>query len=280
MAKQGSLLSWLALRLQREVQGRGYSGTAVGPDDSDQEIVTNADRSLLFAINAGSDSIAVFSIGQGGSLTAVPGSPFPSGGNDPVSLDITGNVLYIANKSGDPARPTTILPNYTTMIIQRDGTLHPASDKTNDTSHAFDSTISVAAGSSLNQVHAVKDTNIVFGDDFLANLVEHFRTDWAGGLHQLPPLALPTSIFTDTVTPRIPQGIWTHPELPYLYVGVPLSNKLAIYKFDRDGALTFLRTVPNQGQTICWLRTNNRGTRLYTSETGSNSVGVLRHNRP
>ena len=254
--------------------GTGYNGVAVGPEDSDQEIITNPDHSLLFAINAGSDSIAVFSIEADGALKLIPGSPFPSGGNDPVSLDINGDVLYIANKSGDPNRTTTILPNYTTMIIQRDGTLHPASDKTNDTSHAFDSTISVAAGSSLNQVHVVKDTNIVFGNDFLANLIEHFRTNWDGGLRQLPPLALPDSVFTDTTTPRIPQGIWTHPSRPYLYVGVPLQNKLAVYKFDREGNLAFLRAVPNEGQTICWLRTNERGNRLYSTETSSNSVGV------
>jgi hypothetical protein len=66
--------------------GSGYNGVAVCPDDSDQEIITNPDHSLLFAINAGSDSIAVFNIGSNGALTPVAGSPFPSGGNDPVSL--------------------------------------------------------------------------------------------------------------------------------------------------------------------------------------------------
>jgi hypothetical protein len=254
--------------------GSGYNGVAVGPDDSDQEIVAAPDRSLLFAINAGSDSISVFRIAGDGSLAPVTGSPFPSGGNDPVSLDIAGNVLFVANKSGDPNRPTTILPNYTALIIGEGGNLRVADEKTNDTSQPFDSTISVASGSSVNQVHAVTGTDIVFGTDFLGNLIEHFRSDWIGGLHQLPPLALPTSLFTDTVTPRIPQGIWTHPTLPYLYVGVPLVNKLAIYRYNSAGNLTFIRAVPNQGSTICWLRTNRGGTRLYSTETASNSVGV------
>ncbi len=254
--------------------GSGYNGVAVGPEDSDQEIITNQDHSLLFAINAGSDSISVFRINNDGSLKPVEGSPFLSGGNDPVSLDISGHILYVANKSGDPSRPTTILPNYTTLTIESDGSLLPVSDTTNNTSREFTSTISVAVGSSVNQVHAVPGTNIVFGDDFLADLIEHFRTDWAGGLHQLPPLTLPTSLFNDTVTPRIPQGIWTHPTLPYLYVGVPLFNKLAVYKFGPEGNLKFLGAVPNLGETICWLRMNKSGTRLYSTETSSNSVGV------
>ena len=41
--------------------GSGYNGVAVGPDDSDQEIITNPDHSLLFAVNAASDSVSVFS---------------------------------------------------------------------------------------------------------------------------------------------------------------------------------------------------------------------------
>jgi len=255
--------------------GSGYNGVAVGPDDSDQEIITNADHSLLFAVNAGSDSISVFNIGSNGALTPVAGSPFPSGGNDPVSLDIADNLLFVANKAGDPNRPTTILPNYATLLIGGGGALHLANNTANDTSQPYSAVTSVAAGASLEQVHRVPGTNLVFGDDLLANLIEHFQTDFTQGLHQLPPLALPASLFTDTTTPRIPQGIWNHPTLPYLYVGVPLANQVAVYKFDSKGKLTFLRAVPDQGSAICWLRTNKAGTRLYGTETGTNSVGVF-----
>jgi hypothetical protein len=180
----------------------------------------------------------------------------------------------VANKAGDPNRPTTILPSYNTFTINNDGSLQTADTQSNDTSHAFDSTVSVGAGASLEQVHAIPGTNLVFGDDLLTNLIEHFRSNWTSGLHQLAPIALPASLFTDTVTPRIPQGIWNHPKLPYLYVGIPLSNRLAVYVYDRLGNLTFLRAVPNEGAAVCWLRTNKAGTRLYGTETGTNTVGV------
>ena len=53
--------------------------TALGPFDSDQEVIVNPQHTLLFAVNGGSDTIAVFNIQADGSLTPVAGSPFPSG---------------------------------------------------------------------------------------------------------------------------------------------------------------------------------------------------------
>src|SRR5579872_2282077 len=71
---------------------------ALGPNDADQQIITNPPRSLLFAVNMGSNSIAVFHILSDGSLSPVNGSPFPSGGVDPVSVGLAGNVLVVVNK--------------------------------------------------------------------------------------------------------------------------------------------------------------------------------------
>jgi hypothetical protein len=58
---------------------------ALGPFDSDQNLIVSDDGTLLFAVNSGSNSIAVFRITPNG-LQAVEGSPFASGGSDPVSL--------------------------------------------------------------------------------------------------------------------------------------------------------------------------------------------------
>jgi hypothetical protein len=56
----------------------------------------------LFAVNSGSDTIAVFHIQGNGALTPVEGSPFPSGGNDPVSLGLNGNTLFVVTCSLGP----------------------------------------------------------------------------------------------------------------------------------------------------------------------------------
>jgi hypothetical protein len=249
-------------------------GISLGPEDSDQDIISSPDRNLLFAVNSGSDSIAVFHIGENGALTPVEGSPFPSGGNDPVSLGLSGNTLFVVNKSGDFGRPSAILPNYTTFQVAADGKLTPTSDSTNDSSRRFQSTVSVAVGSSPSQALAVPYTNLLFGADFLGGLLQRFQFDGNGGLHQLTPLALPALEFSDTTTPRLPLGLTSHPRYPFLYVGFVTDNKLGVYQYGNDGSLTFLRTVPNSGTAICWLRTNRAGTRLYSTDTGTNSVSV------
>ncbi|WP_263355341.1 lactonase family protein [Acidicapsa acidisoli] len=254
--------------------GTQYTGVGLGPQDSDQNIVTNQDNTLLFAVNSGSDTIAVFHIGSNGALTPVEGSPFPSGGNDPVSIGFSGNTLFVVNKSGDFGRPSAILPNYTMFRVSNNGQLITISDTANDSAHHFDLTVSVAVGASPSQAYTVPGTNLLFGDDFLGGLIQRFQFDWGSGLHQLSPLALPASEFSDTTTPRLPLGLTSHPRNHLLYVGFVTENKLGVYEYGSDGSLKFLRAVPNSGQAICWLRTNRAGTRLYSTDTGTNSVSV------
>ena len=94
--------------------------------DGDQQLAVNADDTLLFAVNQGSDSIAVFSIAADGSLTAVPGSPFPSGGLAPISVGVDGNLLVVANKAEDGVRNLKgRYADYATMFIGADGALTP-----------------------------------------------------------------------------------------------------------------------------------------------------------
>jgi 6-phosphogluconolactonase (cycloisomerase 2 family) len=72
---------------------------ALGPFDSDQNLLVSRKRSLLFAVNSGSNSIAAFQIRSDGSLIAVSGSPFPSGGSNPVSVGLLDDTLVVVNKA-------------------------------------------------------------------------------------------------------------------------------------------------------------------------------------
>jgi 6-phosphogluconolactonase (cycloisomerase 2 family) len=254
--------------------GTQYAGVNVGPQDSDQDIISNPEHTLLFAVNSGSDTIAVFQIEKNGALSPVPGSPFPSGGNDPVSLSLAGDTLFVVNKSGDLGRPSAILPSYTALRVHSDGSLSYIGETTNDTSREYQARVSVAIGSSPSQAFVIPDTHLLFGTDFLTGLVERFKFDDSGKLHQLSPLALPASEFTDTTTPRLPLGLWNHPYLPLVYVGFVSDNKVGVYEYDLEGSLKFRRAVPNSGAAVCWLRTNRAGTRLYTADTVTNSISV------
>lgn len=232
---------------------------ALGPYDSDQNLIVDPSRQLLFAVNSGSDTIAVFHINSDGSLHAVEGSPFPSGGTNPVSVGLAGDTLFVVNKNGDFPRVSSILPNYTSFRVNHDGSLMPIKG----------STISVALGSSPSQALIVPGTNLLFGADLFGGLMQSFRIDGDGRMHQNQPVALPPSEFPDPAAPRWPLGLITHPRQPLLYVGLVTINRLGVYKFDGSGHLSFVRSAPNSGVAICWLRTNKSGTRLYTSNTAS-----------
>ncbi|MEP7084194.1 MAG: hypothetical protein ABI854_05605, partial [Betaproteobacteria bacterium] len=95
----------------------------LGPFDSDQNIIVNPERTLLFAVNSGSNTIAVFNIRADGSLVHVAGSPFPSGGINPVSVGLARDTLVVVNKAMDPQQPANQLPNYTTFRVFPDGRL-------------------------------------------------------------------------------------------------------------------------------------------------------------
>jgi len=60
-------------------------------------IVQSEDGRYLFAVNPGSDDISVMRIGKDGNLRAVRGSPFPSGGNVPLSIAISDDILYVVH---------------------------------------------------------------------------------------------------------------------------------------------------------------------------------------
>ena len=66
------------------------------------------------------------------------GSPFPSGGSNPVSVGLADDILCVVNQDNDPGHPGQFLPNYTSFSVGSEGSLTPIPR----------STVSVDAGSS------------------------------------------------------------------------------------------------------------------------------------
>ena len=141
----------------------------LGPDDSDQELIISPDKRLLFAVNSGSNTIAVFRINSDGTLTHVNGSPFPSGGIQPVSLglvakrnsnanDVDDSIgkLYVVNKGDlEPGQTMGSRPNYTGFRVNKNGHL----------SAIPHSTVEVAPGSHPTQALISPDGSLLFGVD-------------------------------------------------------------------------------------------------------------------
>jgi DNA-binding beta-propeller fold protein YncE len=237
---------------------------ALGPFDSDQNLIVNDDGTLLFAVNSGSNSIAVFRITPNG-LQPIQGSPFASGGSDPVSLGLKGDILAVVNKDQDPDQNANLLlPNYTTFRVLSDGQLIPVEN----------STVSVAYNSSPSQALAAFRGPFLFGADFFGGLLQSFGIEEDGRLLQNPPQALPNSVFVGKTAGHQPLGMRTHPNLPILYVDITPISEVAVYRYDERGVLSFVRTVNDSGVAPCWTVVNHTGTRLYATNTGDNSIAV------
>lgn len=253
----------------------------LGPDDSDQELIASPDRRLLFAVNSGSNSIAVFRIKGDGSLKHVHGSPFPSGGVQPVSLGLSGNRLYVVNKGNlEPGETGGALPNYTGFHVRPNGRLTPISG----------STFEVLPGSHPTQALVAPGGRLLFGADLFAfafppppgfppfvpayaSALRSFEISSTGRLIQSP--GSPQTHPLPPPNPPFMLGLQTHPTRPLLYVGFVIGGQLATFEYTRSGSLTFLNAATSSGLGICWIEVNRRGTFAYTSNSTDNSISVF-----
>ena len=74
--------------------GSGGNGSGAGLG-SQSAVAINADNTLLFAVNAGSNSVSSFKIKNDGSLDLI--STINSGGKLPVSVAVYKNLVYVVN---------------------------------------------------------------------------------------------------------------------------------------------------------------------------------------
>jgi 6-phosphogluconolactonase (cycloisomerase 2 family) len=237
--------------------------------DADQQVVVNARRTLLFAVNQSSDTIAVFHIATDGSLQPVKGSPFASGGKAPGSLGVSGDTLVVANKAHDGVRDLRkASPNYTTFHIEDDGSLKPTG-----------TTISEPARSSPTQVYVAPGGRLVFSTEE-SGVLRAFRLGPGGTLTEAPgsPAEIPNSAFPGgkRFEPAWPAGLSANPrKRGVLYTGLPNLHSIAAYSYAPDGALSFAADVRDPKAALpCWSVVSRDGRRLYFANAGSDNVSV------
>lgn len=277
-ASDGSLTPLASSPIDLRGQGFANPQEQPGPPDADQQIITNANHTLLFAVNSGSNTIAVMKINSDGSLTHISGSPFASGGTNPYTLYLLGNKLYCGNKNVGSGAGAGGTPNYTVFNVGADGTL----------TQLTSATVGASAGSSPSQVLASPDGKTMFTNDFFGPLaspatgsLRSYKINADSSLTQNgSAIAPPTTVPANTAPPFVPfyslvQGVQVHPTQRIVYASVPVTNQLAVYTYDASGVLSFNSFSPVSGAIPCWLVINKARTRMYIVETGSNSVSTF-----
>src|SRR3954467_12878359 len=251
--------------------GRGsHDLSNAGVLDAEQQIVTNADRTLLFAPNTGSDTVAVFHIEADGSLPPAPGSPFPSRGKAPASVGVKGDELFVANKAQDGERNLdSTAASYATFKIATDGSLTPIGVPFKAPAH-----------SSPTQTYVPPHTGNLMIATEESGPFRAFTIDVRGNLQQgqNSPLKLDRRVFLPGKRRGNvwPQGLIAHPKLPLIYAGVANIRRLVVYEYDASGRMKYVSSQVNKGTILpCWTQINAAGTRLYTGNAGSQNISVF-----
>lgn len=256
------------LTYQTRVSTGGQGNFNAGAS-SQHALVTDGQR--LYAVNPGSDDIAVFDIRQDGSLQLL--SRTPSGGPSPVSLAVHDDLLYVANQGdpvfepGQPIGPR--IGNYTGFKIQRNGTLQPIEG----------STITLNPGDTPTDLLFNKSGDLLMGARLAGRTLESYRVGDSGRLtrvsaiNTLGPFGVSfhpikhdrllaatffapgassydisrrgtVSVISDIIDPPGIDNCWTTvaPDGQLLWTSSFIPGVLSLFKVERDGSLEFAST--------------------------------------
>jgi DNA-binding beta-propeller fold protein YncE len=244
--------------------------------DIDGSLALSSERRFLFAVNTGTDTIAVMKITSSGGLKPVAGSPFPSQGAAPASVDYSDGHLFVANKAHDGLRDLTqVAPNYAAFAVSGAGRLTPVGTPQ-----------PAPPGSSPTQAFVTPGGGLLLGSDeqgatpFSAGQLHSFVIGGDGALTAAPgtPQDLDPSILALKGERQAvwAQGFIARADKRLVYAGVANLKLLVIYRYNANGSLTFVRAMPNKRSVLpCWTEMSKDGRYLFTGNAGNNSLSVF-----
>ena len=230
-------------------------------------VVVTAGR--LYAANAVSNNISAFTIGAGGTLTPIPGSPFPTANGaslgvrpNGIAIDSAGTRLFAADFISNNVAVYDIASNG--AISHVPGSAFPVAasplalklNSTNSLLFASQSAsgvgvYTIGVGGSLTAIggspfgapnggERVLDLNpansFLYVADSANNTVSGFSVGGGGALAAVPG----TSFATGTG----PTGVLVHPSMNVLYVSNGMSNDVSVYTIAGNGALAQIANSP------------------------------------
>lgn len=228
--------------------GRGSGGNN-DPLESQGSLTLSHDHSLLFAVNAGSGSISVFSV-HGSTLSLV--DKVISGGSEPNAVAQHGNLVYVSNVGGSSSVVGFRLDNGKLAQIPN--------------SLRFLSTNNSGAGG----LAFSPDGRFLLVVERLTNSIDVFSVQGDG---TLSPAAV--------VNPSLGQGAFSVSFTPSGAAlisetgpaGVPNGSAISSYAINPDGTISPISTsVPTLGAANCWNVVTPDGRFVYTSNAGTSTI--------
>jgi len=227
--------------------GRGSGGNN-DPLESQGSLTLSQDHSLLFAVNAGSGSISVFSV-HGPKLSLVDKAI--SGGSEPNAVAQHGNLVYVVNVGG-----SSDLVGFT---------LDHGKLKQIPNSTRFLSTNNSGAGG----LAFSPDGRFLVVIERLTNDIDVFSVQGDGTLSPIVvnPSAGPGAFSVSFASNGAALVSETGPS------GVANGSAISSYEFASNGMLTPISTsVPTLGAANCWNVVTPDGRFVYVSNAGSSTI--------
>jgi len=225
--------------------GGDGSGGGLG---SQGALVLSDNGRLLFAVNAGNDSVSSFTV-QAGGLRLV--STIASGGSHPLSVTYARGLLYVLN-GGTPN-------GISGFAVQHDGRLTPLAGSTRPLS---------AASTGPAQVQFDPDGRVLVVTEKATNIIDTY-TIGADGIASGPTVhasagATPFGFAFDQRGDLVVSDA---------FGGAPGAGALSSYSVSAAGGLTTITGVVPDGQGApCWVVTTNSSRYAYTTNTASGTV--------
>jgi 6-phosphogluconolactonase len=244
--------------------GQG-TGTIVG---SQGALQSSGDGRYLLAVDAGSNQISVLRVLRNGVLRRVGREPVSSGGVEPVSIAVHGNLVYVANE-GDKTTGTG--SNYTGFRLNEGGHLVPIEGST------FNLPNTANPGDILFNTTGKNLIGVEVGTTVAGTfLIDSFVLDEDGRIRPAAGSPFPAQAagpFGSEFSPVNPS---------HLYVsnahGGAGNGSVSAFKVARGGALGSIGSSPfPDGQTApCWVEISHDGAYLWTVNTASTTISSYR----
>jgi pSer/pThr/pTyr-binding forkhead associated (FHA) protein len=268
------------------------TGNSVGTEAGDHQVLLSPDHRLLFAVNQGSNSIAVFHVNsQSGALTPVAGSPFSSFGMAPIALGYSNGNLVVANHGiiapFNPAGPSPPGPSYLVSFkVSPSGALTRVSSTVPDPDGLIDATVSPDGKTIVTSgVYPEVVPHKPF-PTFGPQLIRSVSLSSTGAITQVGQTSFPPS-FTAGLAGHVPSffppplypvafGIAFNPDPTekFVYVDATIAGRVAVYNYSNPASLQLATNTMNPQAGSCWMTISKDGRFLYNSDSASQTVSV------